>query len=740
MLYKHERLIVFAFICNVLQSFLDAIKSDFETLIFMPTVDLQHLMKKVGLDEELQRRVFESTRNFNTYIECLQVDARTANELDLHWDSWDQQNQLSIDRHSSASFGVPSYPRAADLSNFRSCPTSPPIHISTLDTNSNTWSSSINSNLSNNYNQSSSRSASPLLATRKDYDSRRYIPPTPPNHHKVPPGAMSAADSNNLALIKSRSHDDKLTNRVDLENATSLENRRRLATEPAVGRGSPLMFSPIRSPPCTSEMGSDSCFEDSPSAHLIHQPPTTSTYTSCLPPPPRSPRAHGGMMHAIHHRFVSSMKLTSIVCELCKKPMIFGFKCKECKFRCHRECIPKVPPSCGLPSELVTVFRETIIARKAADLPSALITTINRLSPLPFAKDLGPVNILPEPQHTPHMLRKARLNREPIRNQNQTPFGNNPDSSSTSSCNSSNASSPAFKSQSSPQPTIVSQTFTFPETSENAHASLLASNGSHLDLDESGQSGDLSDRAWPRQNSISLREWDIPIDEVKTAEQIGRGRFGTVFKANWHGLVALKIFSVSNFSDADSAIAAFKMEVATLRKTRHDNLVLFMGACMKPPKLAIVTSFCKGDTLHCHVHLRKERFPLSSLVNIAQQIAQGMGYLHARGILHKDLKTSNIFYDPNNSRVTITDFGLFSLTKLCIVDKYVMIFSGYYLLQFQFINSFPFLSFRNNYQLQIPKGWLAYLAPELIRMLRPDSDYENDNLPFSIYTDVYSFG
>ena len=41
-----------------------------------------------------------------------------------------------------------------------------------------------------------------------------------------------------------------------------------------------------------------------------------------------------------------------------------------------------------------------------------------------------------------------------------------------------------------------------------------------------------------------------------------------------------------------------------------------------------------------------------------------MGYLHARGIVHKDLKSKNIFVD-NSGTVVITDFGLFSLTKLC---------------------------------------------------------------------------
>lgn len=41
-------------------------------------------------------------------------------------------------------------------------------------------------------------------------------------------------------------------------------------------------------------------------------------------------------------------------------------------------------------------------------------------------------------------------------------------------------------------------------------------------------------------------------------------------------------------------------------------------------------------------------------------VLQGMGYLHAKGIVHKDLKSKNVFYD--NGKVVITDFGLFGIS------------------------------------------------------------------------------
>lgn len=185
-----------------------------------------------------------------------------------------------------------------------------------------------------------------------------------------------------------------------------------------------------------------------------------------------------------------------------------------------------------------------------------------------------------------------------------------------------------------------------------------------VDYDQTG------DRPWPRQNSLTMREWDIPFDEVKNKEQIGVGRFGTVFKGNWHGMVAIKMFNMANGLDDRNAIEAFRAEVAVFRKTRHENLVLFMGACMKPPHLAIVTSYCKGQPLYTHLHGRKEKFNLNRIINISKQISLGMGYLHARGIVHKDLRSKNIFYEMSNSKVIISDFGFFSLTKLCFSNKY----------------------------------------------------------------------
>lgn len=42
--------------------------------------------------------------------------------------------------------------------------------------------------------------------------------------------------------------------------------------------------------------------------------------------------------------------------------------------------------------------------------------------------------------------------------------------------------------------------------------------------------------------------------------------------------------------------------------------------------------------------------------------------------------------------------------------------------------------------LSIPKGWLCYLAPEIVRSLRTRQKPDDDELPFSKASDVYAFG
>lgn len=199
----------------------------------------------------------------------------------------------------------------------------------------------------------------------------------------------------------------------------------------------------------------------------------------------------------------------------------------------------------------------------------------------------------------------------------------------------------------------------------------------------------------------SIEDWEIPADEILLGPRIGSGSFGTVYKAHWHGPVAVKTLNVKNPTQAQ--LQAFKNEVSVLRKTRHVNILLFMG-CVSKPELAIVTQWCESSSLYKHLHVYENKFELLMVIEIARQISQGMDYLHAKSIIHRDLKSNNIFLHDDMT-VKIGDFGL-ATAKTGWSDS-------------------------ANCSNQ-PSGSILWMAPEVIRMQISN--------PYSFQSDVYAFG
>lgn len=136
----------------------------------------------------------------------------------------------------------------------------------------------------------------------------------------------------------------------------------------------------------------------------------------------------------------------------------------------------------------------------------------------------------------------------------------------------------------------------------------------------------------------SNEDWEILPEEILTGPRIGSGSFGTVYRGHWHGHVALKKLNVTDPTPAQ--LQAFKNEVSVLRKTRHMCIILFMG-CVSNPQLTIVTQWCEGSSLYKHLHVVETRFEMLHIIDIARQTAQGMDYLHAKNIIHRDLKSNS---------------------------------------------------------------------------------------------------
>ncbi|XP_071736906.1 probable LRR receptor-like serine/threonine-protein kinase At5g10290 isoform X2 [Rutidosis leptorrhynchoides] len=145
---------------------------------------------------------------------------------------------------------------------------------------------------------------------------------------------------------------------------------------------------------------------------------------------------------------------------------------------------------------------------------------------------------------------------------------------------------------------------------------------------------------------------------------IGRGGFGNVYKCNHKiGLVeqvALKRLQTTSNQGARE----FEAEIEILSKLRHGNLVSLIGYCNEGNEMVLAYEFMPNGNLQDHLRKNGTDLSLSWLLRLKICIgaARGLDYLHTgtstqQGVIHRDVKTSNILLDANFD-AKISDFGL----------------------------------------------------------------------------------
>uniref|UniRef100_A0ACD5UES5 Uncharacterized protein n=1 Tax=Avena sativa TaxID=4498 RepID=A0ACD5UES5_AVESA len=160
--------------------------------------------------------------------------------------------------------------------------------------------------------------------------------------------------------------------------------------------------------------------------------------------------------------------------------------------------------------------------------------------------------------------------------------------------------------------------------------------------------------------SFAMDWLEISWDELELKERVGAGSFGTVYRADWHGSdVAVKVLTDQGVGEAQ--LKEFLREISIMKRVRHPNVVLFMGAVTKCPHLSIVTEYLPRGSLFRLISKAAsgEMLDLRRRLRMALDVAKGINYLHYLNppIVHWDLKTPNMLVDKNWS-VKVGDFGL----------------------------------------------------------------------------------
>nr|XP_054408572.1 serine/threonine-protein kinase Nek11 isoform X15 [Pongo abelii] len=146
-------------------------------------------------------------------------------------------------------------------------------------------------------------------------------------------------------------------------------------------------------------------------------------------------------------------------------------------------------------------------------------------------------------------------------------------------------------------------------------------------------------------------------------QKLGSGSFGTVYLVSdkkakrGEELKVLKEISVGELNPNETLQA--NLEAQLLSKLDHPAIVKFHASFVEQDNFCIITEYCEGRDLDDKIQEYKQAgkiFPENQIIDWFIQLLLGVDYMHERRILHRDLKSKNIFL--KNNLLKIGDFGV----------------------------------------------------------------------------------
>jgi serine/threonine protein kinase len=148
-------------------------------------------------------------------------------------------------------------------------------------------------------------------------------------------------------------------------------------------------------------------------------------------------------------------------------------------------------------------------------------------------------------------------------------------------------------------------------------------------------------------------------DRYEVLSLAGVGGMGAVFRARHRALGHIVAVKVLPPDVATSAMRheRFRREATLGASLDHPNIVRVYDFDTREGISFLIMTFVRGDTFE--ERLRSNvRVPTEQILRLVREIADALGYAHRRGIVHRDVKPSNILLDEDSGRALLADFGI----------------------------------------------------------------------------------
>jgi eukaryotic-like serine/threonine-protein kinase len=162
------------------------------------------------------------------------------------------------------------------------------------------------------------------------------------------------------------------------------------------------------------------------------------------------------------------------------------------------------------------------------------------------------------------------------------------------------------------------------------------------------------------------------LGKYRILKILGHGGMGVVYKAEDPLLkrtVAVKAMLPWLAANANAG-QRFRREAQAMAGVEHDHIVRIYQVDEERGVPFLAMEFLKGEPLDERLQ-REQTLPLSEVLRMGREIAEGLAAAHATGLIHRDIKPGNIWLEAPRSRVKILDFGLARATgeEACLTQQ-----------------------------------------------------------------------
>ena len=171
------------------------------------------------------------------------------------------------------------------------------------------------------------------------------------------------------------------------------------------------------------------------------------------------------------------------------------------------------------------------------------------------------------------------------------------------------------------------------------------------------------------------------MENYDSMRKIGRGNYGTVYLARdtRNGKhYCLKQIQMETYSAEERANA--QQEVEVLRTLDHPGIVRYREHFLHGDSLCVVMTYCEGGDLAATIKRRakkEDNFTEAEVLDWFVQLVMALHHVHSKKILHRDLKTQNIFITKN--LVKLGDFGIAKVMEGSMSAASTVIGTPYYM-------------------------------------------------------------